>query len=90
MDKLGMLQSRFWIIDQFGWWDLEIILAYAVTQFNLTDFKKECQTRGVRLMLAAPQHQDMNGQVEVLCRTLRTVVHSLLVHANQRSYKRGW
>ena len=22
MDKLDMFQSRFWKIDQFGWWDL--------------------------------------------------------------------
>ena len=32
-------------------------------------------------MLAAPEHQDMNGQVEVTRRTLRTVAHSLMVHA---------
>ena len=30
MDKLDMFQSRFDKIDQFGWWDLEIILADAV------------------------------------------------------------
>ena len=30
---------------------------------------------------AAPEHQEMNGQVEVTCRTLRTVAHSLIVHA---------
>ena len=27
MDKLDMFQSRFGKIDQFGWWDLEIISA---------------------------------------------------------------
>ena len=32
-------------------------------------------------MLAAPEHQEMNGQVEVTWRTLRTVEHSLIVHA---------
>ena len=32
-------------------------------------------------MLAAPEHQEMNGQVEVPWRTLRTVAHSLMVHA---------
>ena len=32
-------------------------------------------------MLAAPKHQEMNGQVEVKCKTLRTVAHSLMVHA---------
>ena len=44
------------------------------------EFKEECQTRGVRLPLAAPEHQEMNGQVEVTWRTLRTVVHALMVH----------
>ena len=32
-------------------------------------------------MLATPKHQDMNGQVEMTWRTLRTVAHSLMVHA---------
>ena len=45
------------------------------------EFKEECQTRGFRLTLAAPEHQDMNGQVEVTWRTLRTVAHALMVHA---------
>ena len=81
MDKLDMFQSRFIKIDQFGWWDLEIISADAGTQFTSTEFKYECQTRGVCLKLAAPEHQDMNGQVEVTCRTLRTVVQSLMIHA---------
>ena len=45
------------------------------------EFKDECQTRGVRLKLAAPEHQEMNGQVEVTWRTLRTVAHYLMVHA---------
>ena len=33
------------------------------------------------MKLAAPEHQEMNGQVEVTWRTLRTVAHSLMVHA---------
>ena len=32
-------------------------------------------------MLAAPEHLDMNEQVEATWRTLRTVAHSLMVHA---------
>ena len=32
-------------------------------------------------MLAAPENQEMNGQVEVIWRTLRTVAHALMVHA---------
>ena len=76
-----MFQSIFGKIDQFGWWDLERISADAGTQFTSTDFKDECQTRGVRLALAAPEHQEMNGQVEVTWRTLRTVEHYIMVHA---------
>ena len=45
------------------------------------EFKDECQTRGVFLLLAAPEHQEMNGKFEVTWRTLRTVSHSLIVHA---------
>ena len=76
-----MFQSRLWKIDQFGWWDLERISADAGTQFTSMNFKEECQTREVRLTLAAPEHQDMNRQVEATWRTLRTVAHALMVHA---------
>ena len=57
MDKLDMFQSIFGEIDQFGWWDLEIFSADSGTQFTLTEFKEECQTRGVCLTLAAPEYQ---------------------------------
>ena len=60
---------------------LEIILADAGTQITSKEFQEECQTRGVHLTLAATEHQEMNGQVEVTWRTLRTVAHSLMVHA---------
>ena len=40
MDKLGMFQSRFGKIDQFGWWDLERISEDSGTQFTLTEFKE--------------------------------------------------
>ena len=60
---------------------LERISADVGTQFTSTEFKEECQIRGVCLTLAAPEHQEMNGQVEVTWRTLRTIAHSLMVHA---------
>ena len=60
MDKLDVFQSRFGKIDQFGWWYLERISADAGTQFASTDFKDECQTRGVHLTLVATEHQYMN------------------------------
>ena len=81
MDKLVIFQSRFGKVDQFGWWDLERISADAGKQFTLTEFKYECQTCGVSLALAAPEHQEINGQVEVTWRTLRTVAHTLMVYA---------
>ena len=81
MENLDMFQSRFGKIDQFGWWYLEIISADVGTQFTLTEFKEECQTHGFCLILAAPEHQEMNGQVEETWRTLRTVAHTLMVHA---------
>ena len=40
MDKLNMFKSIFGEIDEFGWWDLEIISADAGTQFNWTEFKE--------------------------------------------------
>ena len=86
MDKLDMFKSRFRKIDQFGWWGLERISVDAGTQFTSTEFKDECQTRGVRLTLAAPEHQEINVQVEVTWRTLRTVTHDLMVHARVPKY----
>ena len=58
LEKLNMFQSRFGKIDKF-------ITADADTQFTSMEFKDECQTCGVNLLLAAPEHQDMKGQVEV-------------------------
>ena len=51
MDKLDMFQSRSGKIDEFGWWDLEIISGDAGTKFTLTEFKEECQNHGVCLTL---------------------------------------
>ena len=76
-----MFHSRFGKIDQFGWWDLQRISADAGTHFTSTEFKDECQTHGFCLMLAAPEHQETNRQVEVTWRTLCTVSHSLMIHA---------
>ena len=46
-----------------------------------TDFKEEYQTSGVHLTLAALEHQEMNGKAEVKCRMLRTIAHTIMVHA---------
>ena len=34
MDKLDMFHGVFVKVDEFGWWDLEIISAYSGTQFT--------------------------------------------------------
>ena len=81
MDELDMFQSRYGKIEQFGWWDLEIISADAGTQFTSTELKEECQTRGFHLTLAAQEHQEINGQVKVTWSTLRTFSHHIMVHA---------
>ena len=67
-------------MDEFGWWDLERISADAGTQFTSTEFQYKCQTRGVRITLAGPEHHEMNGKPKVTRRTLRTSTHSLMVH----------
>ena len=81
MDKLDMFQSRFGKIDKFGWWDLEIFSAEAGTQITSTEFKEECQTRGVHFTLAAPEHQEIKRQVKVTwkrCVQLHTIVWYML------------
>ena len=80
MDTLDMFQSRFGKIYEFGWWYLEIISAYAGIQFTSMEFQDLFQTHGVHLKLAAPEHQEMNGQVKVTWRTLSTIAKSLMVH----------
>ena len=77
----GLKHIQFGQIYKFGWWDLERISADVGTKFTSTEFKEECQTCGFCLTLAAPEHQYMNGKVEVTRRKLRTVAHSLMVHA---------
>ena len=84
MGKLDMFQSIFGKIDGFGWWYLEIISVDAGTQFTLAEFKEECQTRRVHLMLAAPEHQEINEQVEVPWRTLLTIARSLTTCSGSR------
>ena len=51
------------------------------TQFTFTEFKYECQICVVRIKLASTEHQEMNEQVKVTWRTLRTIARSLMVHA---------
>ena len=60
-----MFQAIFGKVDEYGWWDMEIIQIEAGTQFTSKDFQGGISVRGVRLALASPDHQEINGQVEV-------------------------
>ena len=40
LDKLNMFQSRFGKVDEFGWWNLEIISVDAGKQCTLMEFKE--------------------------------------------------
>ena len=81
MDRLNMFQYTFKKIDKFGQWDLERISAGAGSEFTSTDFKEEYQNYEVHMALAAAEHQIINVQVEVTWIKMRTIVHSLMVHA---------
>ena len=83
MDKLDMFQYRLGKIDEFGWWHLERILADAGTKFTSTKFKEESQTLGVNLKLAAPEHQEMNGQFKATWRMLCTIANSLFCYMRE-------
>ena len=76
-----MFQYRFGKIDKCFWWDLEGISADSGTQFTPTEFQDEFQTHGVHLVLAAPEHHEMNGKLKIQWRMLRTIAHSFMVHA---------
>ena len=75
MEKIDMFQAIFGKLDEFGWWDMEIIQTDDCTQFTSKDFQEGISVRGVLLVLAEPEHQEMNGQVEVTCLTFQTISH---------------
>ena len=41
MDNIDMFQARLVKVDEFGWWDMEIIQTDAGTQFTFNQFQ-EC------------------------------------------------
>ena len=46
MDKLDLFQARFGNVDEFGWWDMEIIQNDAVTQFTSKEFQEDLSVHG--------------------------------------------
>ena len=75
MDKLDIFQIISIKIDEFGWWDMKIIQTDPGTQYTSKEFQEGLYVRGVRLKLAAPEHQELNVQVGVTWKTLRTITH---------------
>ena len=65
MEKLDMFQEIFGKLDLFGWWDMEITQTDSDMQFTYKEFQKGLSIRGLQLVLASPDHQETNGQVEV-------------------------
>ena len=42
-----MFQARFGKVEEFGWWDMEIIQTDNVTQFNSKEFQEVLSVHGV-------------------------------------------
>ena len=47
MDKLDMFQERFGKVDEFGYWDMDIIQTYAGRQFISKEFQEGISVHGV-------------------------------------------
>ena len=73
MDKLDIFQARFGKLDKIVWWDMEKIQTDDGTQFTSKDFQEGLSVCGKQLALAAPDRQEINGQVKLTWRTLRTI-----------------
>ena len=80
MNKLDKFQVIFGKVDKFGLWDTQRVQNDAGTQFTSKEFQEGVYVHRVRLALAAPEHQEMNGQVEVPQRKLQTIALSIMVH----------
>ena len=60
---------------------MEIIPTESCTQFTSKEFQEGLYVRVQKLLLAAPHHQEIYVQVKVICQTLKTIAHSITVHA---------
>ena len=80
MVKLDMFQERLGKVGGFGWWYMERIQTDSETQFTLKEFQEGLSLSGVKLAVVPPDHQEINGQVEVTWQKMRTIAHSIMVH----------
>ena len=65
MYKIDTFQATFGKLHEFGWWDLQRIQTDIGTQFTYKEFQEDISERGLRLALSAPDHQEMNVQIEL-------------------------
>ena len=49
MDKLDMFQARFGKVDEFSWWDMEIIQTENDMQCNSKEFQEGLSVHGLQL-----------------------------------------
>ena len=64
MENIDMFKVLFVKVDEFGWWDMERIQTDADMKFTSNEFGEGIFVHVVRLELAAPDHQEMNGRVK--------------------------
>ena len=65
MDKLDMFQEIFGKVDEFGWWDMEIIKTDTGTQFTSKEIQEGLSVHRVQLSFVSTDHQETNIQFEV-------------------------
>ena len=65
MVKPYIFHARFEKVDEYGWWNMDIIQTDAGTQITSKDFQEGLSVHEVLLGLVALYHQEMNDQVEV-------------------------
>ena len=75
MDKLDMFQERFGKVYKFGWWDMDRIQTDDGNVFYPKGVSGGLSVCGLQLVLAPPDHQEMNVQAEVTCLTLKTIAY---------------
>ena len=75
-----MFQVRCGKVDEFYWWDMGRIQTNSGTQFTSKKFQEGLSVNGVWLEISSPDHQEMNGQVEVTWGTLQTITYLIMVH----------
>jgi hypothetical protein len=57
------------------------VRADAGNQFVSQEFRDDCNSAGIRLSLAAPHHQEMNGIVERTWQSIRNIAFAFMNHA---------